>query len=463
MSRTAAPVRLPTALTIATSDSGGGAGIQADLKTMEACGTFGTSVLCATTAQNTRGVESVHVLPTEEIGAQIDAVCGDFEVGAAKTGMLATAEVVEFVAERAREFSFPLVVDPVMVATSGDRLLEAEGEDAYEEPIAQATLVTPNAEEATVLTDVEIDGEGAAIEAGEAIREMGAEAALVKGGHVPGEAVGDVLVGSEGAKTFTHPRVETDATHGSGCTLASAITAHLARGEDLEEAVSEGIALLSRAVRYPVDIGEGPGAVHHLVSLRERAARDATASAVREAVDSLVARDVARLVPEVGTNVVGATPYAEKPAEIAAVEGRITRTPAGEKPTRGVAFGASEHVARFLLAAREGAPELRFALNCRFDEEIETALAELDGPVVELEAGQAEGPTDDARERAIREAFDGTRGTDSGGRSEGAPVAAIDRDPVEREALAWIVAPDSGTLVERTLGVLDAIDGEHAG
>jgi hydroxymethylpyrimidine/phosphomethylpyrimidine kinase len=463
MSRTPASVELPTALTIATSDSGGGAGIQADLKTMEACGTFGTSVLCATTAQNTQGVESVHVLPTEEIGAQLEAVCGDFEVGAAKTGMLATAEVVEFVAERAQEFSFPLVVDPVMVATSGDRLLEPAGEAAYEDLIAEATLVTPNAQEATVLTDVAIDGEEAAIEAGEAIRGMGAAAALMKGGHIPDEAVGDVLVGADGTKTFTHPRVGTDATHGSGCTLASAIAAHLARGEDLEEAVGEGIDLLSRAVRYPLDVGEGPGTVHHLVEIRERAARDATASAVREAVDSLVVRDVAPLVPEVGTNVAGATPYAETIEEVAAVEGRMTNTPGGARPTRGVAFGASEHAARFLLAAREEAPELRFALDCRFDGEIEAALAGLDGPVVELTGDRRSGSADGTPERAIREAFSGTKGEASeGDASGGTPVAGIERDPVDREALAWIVASDSETLVERATTVLDALDGSKS-
>jgi hydroxymethylpyrimidine/phosphomethylpyrimidine kinase len=348
-----------------------------------------------------------------------------------------------------------------MVATSGDRLLESAGEAAYEDLIAEATLVTPNAEEATVLTDVEIDGEKAAIEAGEAICEMGAEAALVKGGHVPGEAVGDVLVGSEGARTFTHPRVETDATHGSGCTLASAIAAHLARGADPEEAVGEGISLLSRAVRYPLDVGEGPGAVHHLVEIRERAARDATASAVREAVDSLVVRDVAPLVPEVGTNVAGATPYAETIEEVAAVEGRMTNTPGGARPTRGVAFGASEHAARFLLAAREEAPELRFALDCRFDEEIEAALTRLDGPVVELEGGWTGEPVDDMPERAVREAFGGTEGEASeGDTSGGTPVAAVECDPVEREALTWIVAPDSDALVERTTTVLDALDGE---
>jgi hydroxymethylpyrimidine/phosphomethylpyrimidine kinase len=441
---------------------------------MEACGTFGTSVLCATTAQNTQGVESVHVLPTAEIGAQLDAVCGDFDVGAAKTGMLATAEVVEFVAERAGEFPFPLVVDPVMVATSGDRLLEPAGEAAYEELIAKAELVTPNADEAAVLTGVEIDGEGAAIEAGEAIRDMGAAAALIKGGHVPGDAVADVLVGDGKATMLSHPRVETDATHGSGCALASAIAAGLARGEDLDEAVADGIALLSRAVRYPLDVGEGPGSVHHLVEIRERAAREETAAAVREVVDALIARDVTRLVPEVGTNVAGATPYAERVGDVAAVEGRITNTPAGAQPTRGIAFGASEHVARFLLAAREAAPELRFVLDCRFDEGIEAALSALDGPVVELEDGRASGsadqgnsaeasePADDAMERTVRRAFGGTESeANRGGASGETPVAAIDRNPVDREALGWIVASDSETLIERTVAVCDALKGDE--
>ena len=459
-------MRRPVALTIATSDSGGGAGVQADLKTMEACGVFGTSVLAATTAQNTRGVDSVHVLPIEEIDAQLDAVLEDFAIGAAKTGMLATAAVVETVAERAASFSFPLVVDPVMVAASGDRLLEPEGEAAYEHLIAEATLVTPNADETTVLTDIDVKDERTAIDAGEAIVDMGADAALIKGGHVPGETVADVLVTPEDTTTIDHPRIETEATHGSGCTLASAIAARLAHGAALEAAVADGIELLSRAVRYPIDVGEGPGVVHHLVDLRERAARQETAEAVAGVVEEVVARDASPLVPEVGMNVVGATPYAERTGETAAVEGRITRTFSGIQPNRGVRFGASSHVARFLLSAREAEPALQYALNCRFDADVEDALGALDGPVGEYDRSaepedvkRTEGST---MEWGARQVFGGNENDDATGRSESesgeTPVAVIDRGEVGKEALTKIVASDPDTLVERSFAVLDALE-----
>jgi len=345
----------PVALTIAGSDSGGGAGIQADLKTMEACGAFGTSAITSVTAQNTQGVEGTHLLPVAEIEAQIDAVLDDFDVRAGKTGMLATSEIIETVTDYAADLS-ALVVDPVMVAATGDRLLEPAAEDAYEGLIAESTLVTPNADEAAVLTDIDPEDEEDARAAGERLVEMGAEAALVKGGHIPGDDIVDVLVTGEAVETFRHPRVESTATHGSGCALSSAIAARLAHGESLPDAVAAGIDLLARAVRYPLDVGEGPGSVHHLVETRDRAARQPTSEAVERVVDQFADRDVSALVPEVGMNVAGATPYAERPGETVAVEGRITRTLSGVAPNRGVRFGASSHVARFLLAAREFDP-----------------------------------------------------------------------------------------------------------
>jgi hydroxymethylpyrimidine/phosphomethylpyrimidine kinase len=452
VTREPAPVSRPVGLTIASSDSGGGAGVQADLKTMEACGVFGTSVIVATTAQNTRGVESVHVLPEAEIKAQYEAITTDFDLGGVKTGMLATTAVVETVTGYARDLDAPLVVDPVMVAASGDRLLEPEGENAYEELVGEATLVTPNADECAALTGIDPEGEASAHEAGEALIEMGADAALIKGGHVPGEMVTDVLVTSEGRKVFEHPRVETDATHGSGCTLASAITARLAAGDALDAAVEDGLALMERAIRYPLDVGEGPGSVHHHADLRNRAAREPTAEAVASVVDTLVERDVSPLVPEVGMNVVGTTPYAETPSETAAVEGRITRTLSGVNPNRGVRFGASSHVARFLLAAREFDPGLRFAVNCRFDGDVEEALDGIGWSVAKYD--RSEEP------EQVKEADEGTMGW--GARRafdrSATPVAVIDRGEVGKEAIVKLVTTDGETLTERAFSLLDALD-----
>ncbi len=436
--RTPAPDSRPVALTVAGSDSGGGAGIQADLATMVAHGVFGTSAITAVTAQHTRGVESSFALPLEEVEAQLDAVTGDFAVGAAKTGMLATTEIVQLVADRAPDFDFPLVVDPVMVATSGDRLLEPEAERAYEDLLGEATLATPNADEAEVLSGVEVtDGESAR-EAGEAILETGVDAVLVKGGHIPGETVRDRLVTENRVETFEHPRIGTEATHGSGCTLAAAIAARLATGDPLETAVEGATDFLARAVRYYYDVGEGHGAVNHVVDLRNAAAREPTTEAVREVVDRFVERDVSRLVPEVGMNVVGATPYAESVAETAAVEGRITRTLEGAHPNRGVRFGASSYLAAFLLAARESAPELRFAVNCRFDGEIEDALEELGWATVEN--GDGNEPGDAFADR------------------ETPPVAVIDRADVGKEATAKLVAADAETLADRTLELCDRLE-----
>jgi len=444
--RQPAPDRRPVALTIAGSDSGGGAGIQADLKTMEACGVFGTSAITSVTAQNTRGVEGTHLLPTSEIEAQIDAVRDDFDLGAVKTGMLATAEIVGTVADYAADLP-PLVVDPVMVAASGDRLLEPEAEDAYEALIAESTVVTPNADEAAVLTGVDPDSEADAEAAGAELIEMGAEAALVKGGHMGTEDVIDVLVTGEGVETFRHPRVETDATHGSGCTLSSAIAARLATGADVTEAVSAGIDLLARAVRYPLDVGQGPGAVHHLVEARELAARDRTADAVESVVDRLVAADARPLVPDCGATVAGATPYAERPDEIAAVEGKISRTRSGIRPNRGVRFGSSEGAAGVLLAAREADADCRYALACRYDEHVAAALDGIDGAVADLDRSGDAAAWPPA-ESAVRDAVSGVE----------EPVAAlVDTGAQGVPPRTVVFGSDAEGLAERALSVLAAL------
>ena len=448
MSREPAPVTPPVVCTIAGSDSGGGAGVQADLKTVEAGGGFGTSVVTSVTAQNTTGVASTHVLSVEEVEAQAAAVVEDFDVAAVKTGMLATTPVVELVTDRVAGLDCPAVVDPVMVAASGDRLLEPQAEDAYAGLVAESTLVAPNVDEAEVLTGREVTDPESAAAAGEDLVDIGADAALVKGGHLEGEDVVDVLVTGDTVETLRHARVDTAATHGSGCTLSSAVATRLAHGDDLATAVQEGVDLLARAVRYNLDVGEGPGAVHHTVGIRGQAARQPTAEHVEQVLRALRERDISSVVPEVGMDVVGATPYAETEGECAAVEGRVTRTLDGVAAPRGVRFGASTTVAGALLAAREVDAALRFAANCRYDEGVEAALADLDGPVVEFDREEHVNDSGVVVTRqGVRAAVTGTSGT---------PVAAVGEGG-PKEPLVTLFATDTGTLVDRVTMLVEAV------
>ena len=213
------------ALTIAGSDSGGGAGIQADLKTFHQFGVFGTSVLVAVTAQNTRGVSAIHTLPVELVESQLAALADDLFPHACKTGMLGTTELVTAVAHGLTRYQLPnYVLDPVMVATSGDRLLERDAERALAEQLVPlATLVTPNLDEAGILVEAQLETVEQMEAAGRAIIHMGAQAALIKGGHLEGDEVVDVLIADGVVRHHRHARIPTTSTHGTGCTLSSAI------------------------------------------------------------------------------------------------------------------------------------------------------------------------------------------------------------------------------------------------
>lgn len=256
------------ALTIAGSDSGGGAGVQADLKTFHQYGVFGTTVIVALTAQNTRGVRAVHAVPDAMVEAQLTALAGDLPPAALKTGMLATAGLVRLVAESIRGYGWSaLVCDPVMVATSGDRLLDREAETVLRDRLLPlAALVTPNLDEAAILSDLEVRDHVQMEQAGRRLLELGAGAALVKGGHLPGDLMTDVLVTPAGIRRFTHARINTSSTHGTGCTLSAAITAGLALGRPLEDAVADGLDFLHRAIAAAPGLGSGHGPVNHTVA-----------------------------------------------------------------------------------------------------------------------------------------------------------------------------------------------------
>lgn len=255
------------ALTIAGSDSGGGAGIQADLKTFHQFGVFGTSVVCAVTAQNTLGVRAWQGLPASLVTAQVDAVAEDLPPQAVKTGMLGTVAVAEAVADAITRWRLPnYVLDPVMVASSGDRLLEPDVAGVIVHRLVPlATLVTPNLDEARLLVEEEVRTPAQMERAGRALLRLGAQVALVKGGHSEGDTVVDVLVSARGAHHFTHPRIATGATHGTGCTLSAAITAGLALDRPLVRAVEDAIDFVQRAIAAAPGLGRGHGPLNHFV------------------------------------------------------------------------------------------------------------------------------------------------------------------------------------------------------
>ena len=258
----------PVALTIAGSDSSGGAGIQADLKTFAALGVYGASVITALTAQNTRGVTGIHAVPASFVTEQIDAVFSDLDVGAVKIGMVAQVASIEAIAAALLRWSpGHVVLDPVMVATSGDRLLAAEAVNALRTKLVPlASVVTPNLPEAAALLDEPVAASEAEIESqGRRLLALGCRAVLIKGGHGEGAESIDYLVSGEGTLALAAPRVATRNTHGTGCSLSSAVAAGLARGEDLASAVRNAKTWISAAIAAAdrFSVGHGHGPIHH--------------------------------------------------------------------------------------------------------------------------------------------------------------------------------------------------------
>lgn len=261
-------MKLPLTLTIAGSDSGGGAGIQADLKTFSALGVFGMSVITALTAQNTQGVQGIYEIPPSFVASQIDSIFQDMGAHAVKTGMLSNSEVIEVVASKMKEYEVKnLVVDPVIVAKSGDRLLRKEAEETLIKRLLPiALVVTPNLSEAGVLAEMEVISKENMKKAASLIHMRGVLFVVVKGGHLGGEESIDLLYDGADYLEFMAPKIPTSNTHGTGCTFASAIAAFLARGEEVREAVRKAKNYLTLTLEKSKDlrIGRGVGPMNHM-------------------------------------------------------------------------------------------------------------------------------------------------------------------------------------------------------
>lgn len=358
------------ALTIAGSDSGGGAGIQADLKTFAAFGVHGMSAITSITAQNTKKVTKIMDVSSEVIRAQIRAVADDIGVDAAKTGMLHTSTIIDAVASEVKKYDFPLVVDPVMVSKGGSALLQPKARDALiAKIIPLATVVTPNIPEAEVLSGLKIKSLDDAEKAGKSILKMDAEAVVVKGGHMPvdGKSI-DTLVMKGKVLRIGAQWVKSEATHGTGCCFSAAIAANLAKGLEIEESVKMAKKFVTRAIELGLQIGKGHGPVNPIGQVYLDAQKIDVLSSLQRAVEAIEAYPkFAPLIPESQSNIVMALPEAKSIEDVAAIPGRIVRVGNRVRAVSAPAFGASSHVAKMVLVAMKYDKKMRSAMNIKFD------------------------------------------------------------------------------------------------
>jgi hydroxymethylpyrimidine/phosphomethylpyrimidine kinase len=357
-------------LTIAGSDSGGGAGIQADLKAITLLGGYGMSALTALTAQNTVGVQAIHEVPSGFVEAQIDSVLSDIGADAIKTGMLANAQIIEAVARKIRQYGVKkVVVDPVMVAKSGDALLRKDAREVLIKKLIPLSLVvTPNLPEASVLAGFKVATIEEMKKAARRIFELGAKHVVVKGGHLKGSAI-DLLYDGKRYVEIEGKRVVTQNTHGTGCTFSSAIATLLARGESVQSAVRKAKTFITMAIQSGLSMGKGVGPTNPFAYLLREMERYRVIQELKGAVEVLKEQKVGHLIPEVSSNLGFALPHAEGVEDVAAFPGRIIRWKDSVVTVGNPEFGASKHIANIILTIMKFDGEFCSAMNIRYSRE----------------------------------------------------------------------------------------------
>ena len=364
-------------LSIAGSDPSGGAGIQADLKAFTTLGLHGVTAVTCITSQNTQRVKKIHKLPVKVIEDQIDAILEDMQPDAVKTGMLYDEEIVKMVAEKIMRHHMKTVVDPVMVATSGDALSKNDFVKALKNKLIPiAYMVTPNIQESNALTGRKIDDINDVKKACKEIQELGPNYVLIKGGHLKGKNAEDVLFDGKDFTVFSLPRIPDRLAHGSGCTLSALIAGFLALEEKPAEAVRKAKHVLWNMIEEGYKLGKGadvlnfsPNTITKMPSYFPTNEHFAVWLELKKAVDKLLTFLPKEFVPEVGMNIGYALPSAKRFEDVCAVNGRIVKTK--DKPTRcgGIEFGVSKHVASIILAAMKFDRETRCAMNLKYSDE----------------------------------------------------------------------------------------------
>ncbi len=440
-----------TVLTIAASDSGGGAGIQADIKTITVLGAYAMSAVTAVTAQNTLGVHGVYGLPAASVRAQIDAVMSDIGAGAVKTGMLLNTEIIATVADALQHFAVArLVVDPVMMSTSGHSLIEQDALAVMRERLLPlATLVTPNMDEAAQLANLPITNVADMQQAAAIIHAMGPAAVLVKGGHLDGDCI-DVLFDGHTHTHFSAARINTPHTHGTGCTLSAAIATLLGRGLQLHAAVEGAKHYLSAALRNASAPGTGRGPVQHAAGLDRSAQLYLCATALEAAFSTLQRKAIGYLIPEIQSNIGYAVSDARAIEDVVAFPGRIIRLHEGIVRVASPSAGASRHIAKIILTALRADSACRAAMNIAYSPAIVERCRSLGFSVGEFDRNRE--PADiKQREGSTLEWGTG----DVIGRMGRVPDIIFDRGDVGKEPVCRVLGYDPADVADKIIKIAE--------
>lgn len=450
-------MEIPRVLTIARSDSGGGAGIQADLKTITVLGGFGMSVITALTAQNTLGVREIHEVPPHFVEAQFDAVAGDIGVDAATVGMLHSAGIMQVVARKVRDYKIErLVLNPAMVAEGGAASIRHEAVRCLlENLVPLAELVTADLFEAEMLSGRKINTADDLRDASVIIHGLGARSVLINGWRREGDAT-DILFDGERFHKLASPWSDTRDAYGAGCTLSAAIATGLARGLDVREAVSKAYEYITTAIRFSLKIGKGHSPINHAAFLFRESDRYRCIQGLKKALDRLKQARCGILIPEIQSNLGYGLPHALQSEDVAAVPGRIVRVGDRAETLHDPEFGASSHVAGIILTAMNHDPAFRSAMALRFSEETVKVCEQ---------AGYAVGSfsrTDEPEEVKLREGSSLNWGTHEViVRMGRVPDIIFDRGGMGKEPIIRVLGRSPDEVVDKALTILEQLKGKE--
>ena len=436
-------------LTIAGSDSGGGAGIQADLKTITVLGGFGMSVITALTAQNTLGVQGVYEVPADFVEKQFDSVATDIGIDAVKTGMLANSKIISVVSKKLRKYGInKLVVDPVMVAKGGASLIVNEAKKSLiEELLPLSLIITPNIPEAEELSKIKISSVDDMKKSAEIICRLGAKNVVVKGGHLAGNPV-DILYDGKNFHEFTSERIDTKNTHGTGCTFSAAIATKLAEGKSVFEAVKTAKEYTTTAIRFSLNIGSGHGPTNHLAHVLQESERYNCIQKLKTALQRLNAEKCGNIIPEVQSNLGYALPYANKAEDIAAIPGRIIRIGEETRTFGDPEFGASRHIASIILSTMKYNMDYRCSMNIRFSEDIINICMSLGFDVDNFDR------SDEPDETKSKEGYSLKWGIDSVlSKRNSIPDIIFDRGDLGKEPMIRVLGKNPADVVNKVISI----------